>query len=397
MSEHDYAWKPDACAIAGIGTTAYTKSSGASVTALAAEAALAAIEDAGLEPADIDGFVRSDYDEASPAALADTLGIDDIAYWGQTGAGGAAPCAMVGQAAAAILSGQARHVVVYRALNGRSGRRLGQGVPAAAAVGGGSGYLELFSPWGMTSPGQFFAMLARRHMEEFGLTDRTLAEIAMVCRRRANANPAAMMHGRTMSLDDYLESRMIASPLRMFDFCLETDGAAAVVVTSSPRARDLKQRPALIRSVAQSTGSSRLGPGQMYPVLMGQSLTDLASRRAADRLYERAGLSPADVDVAQLYDCFTITVFLQLADYGFCSQEDAVAFVESGALDVGGALPINTAGGQLSESYIHGMNHIVEAVRQVRGTSTSQVPGAEVSLVTSAPPPGTSAMILVAS
>lgn len=395
MSELSYDWVPDACAIAGIGTTAFTKSSGVSPTALAAEAALAAIGDAGLEPGDIDGFVRSDYDETSPVALADALGLEDVAYWGQTGAGGAAPCAMVGQAAAAVRSGLARHVLVYRALNGRSGRRLGRGVPPAAGVGGGSTYLELFAPYGLTTPGQFFAMVARRYMTEYGLTERALADIALTCRRRANANPAAQMYTRTLTADDYFDARMISAPLRLFDFCLETDGAAAIVVTSTPRARDLAQRPVLIRAVAQAAGG-RVGPGQMYPVLMSESLTGLSSRRAAGRLYERAALGPEDVDVAQLYDCFTITLFLQLADYGFCKPEETTEFVGSGALDLGGAIPVNTAGGQLSEAYIHGMNHVVEGVRQIRGTSTGQVPGAQVSLVTSAPPPGTSALLLVA-
>lgn len=389
-------WVPDACAVVGIGTTEYTKRSGVSPTALAAEAALNAIADAGLDPADVDGFVRSDYDEASAVALADALGVDDIAYWGQTGPGGSGPCAMVGQAVAAITSGQAETVVVYRALNGRSGRRLGKGVSVQGGVGGASSYLELFSPYGVTSPGQFFAMIARRHMNELGLTQEALAEIAMVCRRRANANPAAQMFDRELTLEDYYASRMISDPLRLFDFCLETDGAAALVVTSAERARDLAQKPALIRSVAQGTGV-RVGPGQMYPVLMGESLDHLTSRRTAQRLYERAGLAPSDVDVAQIYDCFTVTVYLQLADYGFCKPDEVSAYIESGALDLGGPIPINTAGGQLSESYIHGMNHIVEGVRQIRGTSTSQVPGAEVSLVTSAPPPGASALLLVAS
>jgi acetyl-CoA acetyltransferase len=391
-----FPWEPDLCAIAGIGTTTYSKASGVSPAALAAEAAIAAARDAGLPVTDIDGIVRSDYDEVSAAALADTLGIDDLGYWGQVGAGGAAPAAMVGQAVAAIRSGLASNVLVFRALNGRSGRRLGKGVPTTAAVGGGSSYLELFAPYGMTSPGQFFAMVARRHMAEYGLTPDTLAEIALTCRRRANANPAAQMYERELDRDGYFASRMIADPLRVFDFCLETDGAAAVLVTSAERARDLAQKPALIRSVAQAT-TPRLGPGQMYPVLMSDSLTDLSSARVAKRLYERAGLGAADVDVAQLYDCFTITVFLQLADYGFCKPGDAAAFVADGALEFGGSLPINTAGGQLSEAYIHGMNHVVEGVRQIRGTSTSQVPGAEVSLVTSAPPPGGSALLLVAA
>lgn len=389
-------WRPDTCAVAGIGTTEYSKKSGVSVTSLAAQAALEAITDAGLKPSDIDGLIRSDYDETSQVALADAIGADDIAYWGQNGPGGSGPCAMVGQAVAAIMSGQATTVLVYRALNGRSGRRLGKGVSVEGGVGGASSYLELFAPYGMTSPGQFFGMIARRHMSEHGLTHEALAEIAMVCRRRANANPAAQMYDRELTVDDYYASRMISDPLRLFDFCLESDGGAALVVTTTERARDLRQPPVLINSVAQATGL-RVGPGQMYPVLLGESLEHLTSKRVAERLYGRSGLTPADVDVAQLYDCFTVTVYLQLADFGFCSRDDVSGFVESGALDLGGAIPINTAGGQLSESYIHGMNHIVEGVRQIRGTSTSQVPGAEVSLVTSAPPPGASALLLVAA
>jgi acetyl-CoA acetyltransferase len=390
------AWIPDRCAIVGIGTSGYSKASGVSTTSMAAEASLAAIADAGLVPGDIDGLIRSDYDETSQVALADALGADDIAYWGQNGPGGSGPSAMIGQAVAAIVSGQATSVLVYRSLNGRSGRRLGKGVSVEGGVGGNSSYLELFAPYGVTSPGQFFAMIARRHMEEHGLTQEALAEIAMVSRRRANANPAAQMYDRELTLDDYYASRMISDPLRQYDFCLETDGAAAVVVTSAERAKDLAQPPALIRSVAQGTGL-RVGPGQMYPVLMGESLEQLTSRRVAERLYRRAGMTGADVDVAQLYDCYTVTVYLQLADFGFCKRDEVSGFVESGSLDLGGAIPINTAGGQLSEAYIHGMNHIVEGVRQIRGTSTSQVPGAQVSLVTSAPPPGASALLLVAS
>lgn len=390
------AWVPDRCAVVGIGTTGYSKASGVSVTSLAAEASLAAIDDAGLVPDDIDGLIRSDYDEASQVALADALGIDDIAYWGQNGPGGSGPPAMVGQAVAAILSGQATNVLVYRALNGRSGRRLGKGVSVEGGVGGSSSYLELFSPYGVTSPGQFFAMIARRYQEQWGLTPDALAEIAMVCRRRANANPAAQMYDRPLTLDDYYSARMISDPLRLYDFCLETDGAAALVVTSAERARDCAQPPVMIRSVAQGTGT-RVGPGQMYPVLMGDGLDNLTSRRVAERLYARAGLTASDVDVAQLYDCFTITVYLQLADYGFCDRMDTSAFIRDGALDLDGQIPINTAGGQLSEAYIHGMNHILEGVRQVRGTSTGQVPGARVSLVTSAPPPGSSALLLVSA
>jgi len=166
-----------------------------------------------------------------------------------------------------------------------------------------------------------------------------------------------------------------------------------VVVTSADRAHDGPQAPVLISAVAQSSGPE-VQLGLMFPVLTRSRITDLPSRQAAPLLYERAGLGPADIDVAQLYDCYTITVLLQLEHYGFCALGEGGPFVESGAIDLGGAIPVNTAGGNLSEGYIQGMNHIVEGVRQMRGTSTSQVPGAATCLVTSSPPAGTSALIL---
>jgi len=203
------------------------------------------------------------------------------------------------------------------------------------------------------------------------------------------------MHDKELSMDDYMAARMISRPLRLFDCCLETDGAAAVVVTTTERARDLANAPAVIRAVAHSSGP-RVQPGQMFPALLRDSITSQPARYTAQRLYEKAGLGAADIDVAQLYDCFTITVLMELEDFGFCDTGEGGRFAASGALELDGALPINTGGGHLSEGYIHGMNHIVEGVRQIRGTSTSQVSGAEVCLVTSAPPPASSALVLVA-
>ena len=197
-------------------------------------------------------------------------------------------------------------------------------------------------------------------------------------------------------MDDYLAARMIAEPLRLFDFCLETDGACAVVVTSAERAAGLAQPPALIRAVAQGSIPDPQ-PGLQFPVLMRESITTLPAWSVADTLYRRAGIGPEDVDVAQLYDCFTITVLLQLEDWGFCKKGEGGPFVASGEVDLGGTIPINTGGGHLSEGYIHGMNHIVEGVRQVRGTSTNQVPGAETCLVTCTPLPPGSALLLRAA
>jgi acetyl-CoA acetyltransferase len=390
------SWQQDRTAIAGIGATDFSKASGRSTLTLATQASLAALRDAGIDPRDVDGIVRCDMDTVRPVALADSLGVRNLTYWGDTGPGGSGPAAMVGQAVAAIQAGLATCVVVFRSINGRSGERYGKGYADDGRAGGGSTFEEFFLPYGMQTPGQYFAAVAQRHAIEHGTPPEALGRIAMACRRHANNNPAAQMHSRTMSMEDYLGSRMLSTPLRLFDFCLETDGACAIVVTTAERARDLAQPPVLVRSVAQSSGRDAQ-PGLMFPALLRPTTTSWSSKPLAETLFARAGLTAADVDVAQVYDCFTITTLVQIEDYGFCEPGGAGDFIQDGTLEVGGALPINTSGGHLSEGYIHGMNHVLEGVRQIRGTSTNQVPGAQVSLVTSAPPPGGSALLLVAA
>jgi acetyl-CoA acetyltransferase len=384
----------DACAISGVGATAFSRKSGRSVLSLAAEACAAAMEDAGASVTDVDGIVRCEQDVVMHNDLADVLGLAELNYWGSTGTGGSAPGGMVAQACAAVATGLAKAVVVFRSLNGRSGVRYGQG-NFAHRVGGNGSYDEYFMPYGLIAPGQMFSLIARRHMIEFGTTQEQLGAIALACRARANANPAAQMYERPMTLEDYLTARIISEPLRLYDYCLETDGACAVVVTSAERARDAASRPAMVRAVAQG-GDVGQQPGLVLTSLMRADLTTQPSARTAEMLYARAGLGPDDVDVAQFYDCFTITVLLQIEDYGFAGKGDGGPFAASGALDMQGRLPINTAGGNLSEGYIHGLNHVVEGVRQIRGTSTSQVPDAEVCLVTSGLPTATSALILTA-
>jgi acetyl-CoA acetyltransferase len=387
------AWQRDKYAIVGIGATDFSRQSGRSELTLAAQASAAALADAGLSPSDVDGIVRCDYDEVRPHDLAAALGVTDLSYWSDAGPGGNAPCAMIGHAVGAIASGQATTVLAFRALNGRSGRRYGLSETSDRRVGGDGSYDELAKPFGLLVAGQAYALIAQRHMAEFGTTPNQLAEIPMVCRRRANANPAAQMHDRTLTLADYLNARIISTPLRLFDFCLETDGACAVVVTSLDRARDCRQRPVLISAVAQAAGPSPQ-PGLDISALMRPEITTLPAHDVAAKLYARAGLGPSEIDVAQFYDCFSITVLMQLEDYGFCRKGEGGAFAASGALDLGGVLPINTAGGNLSEGYIHGMSHIVEGVRQLRGHSTSQVAGAQTCLVTSTALPPGSAMVL---
>jgi acetyl-CoA acetyltransferase len=295
----------DRCSIVGVGSTDFSRSSGRSDLSLATEAALAACEDAGIAPAEIDGIVRADMDLVRHQDLAESLGIPDLSYWGETGPGGVAPPATVGQAVGAILSGQATTVLCFRSLNGRSGRRYGLAPARADAVvaGGNGSYDEFFMPYGLLTPGQIFAVIAQRHMLEHGTSEKDLGRIAVACRARANANPLAQMHDRTLTMDDYLAGRMIARPLRLFDFCLETDGASAVIVTSTERAHDCRKPPVLIRAVAQGSIPNPQ-PGTQFPVLMRDDITSLPARVVAERLFKRAGLGPQDIDVAQFYDCF---------------------------------------------------------------------------------------------
>ncbi|MCU1363826.1 MAG: lipid-transfer protein [Acidimicrobiaceae bacterium] len=383
------------CSIVGVGTTEYSRASGRTALALATEASLRALDDAGIKAAEVDGIVRCTDDVVLHNDLIETLALPNVEFWAHGGLGGTAPSAMIGYAVNAIRSGSAKVVLAYRSLNGRSGRRVGAGYGSQQAVvaGGEEGgrYDEYFLPYGLTTAGQMYALIAQRHMTEFGTTREQLGHIAMTCRRNAQSNPAAQMYGRPMTMDDYFNARMISSPLGLFDYSLETDGACAVVVTSTEQGRDSKTAPIAIAAVAQG-GSAGVQAGRTLSSLMRKDLLTFPSHLVAENLYRRANLGPSDIDVAQLYDCFTITVLVQLEDYGFCVKGEGGPFAASGALDT--TLPINTSGGHLSEAYMHGMNHVVEGVRQLRGESTRPVPGAEVCLVSSGAPPATSAMIL---
>ncbi len=387
----------DRTAVVGIGETAMTKRSGRSELELALDAIEAALADAGLTPDDVDGMVRFGHSQAgcSETLVAHNLGIDNLVWWSGVDYGGGASAALVGQAAAAVASGLATCVVGYRALNGSSGLRPGTNETTQLLAGQDPGYENHVVPQGLTSPVQFFALLARRHMHEFGTTSEQLGSFAVSTRAYANANERAQMHGRPMSLDDYLESPVISSPLRRNDCCLLTDGAGAFVVTSAERARDLKQPPVHVKGAIQGTMPKQEGP--LYSAIARHGLTETPAAYVAEELYARAGLGPEDIDVAQIYDCFTITALLQLEDYGFCKKGEAGPFVADGATRPDGDLPTNTAGGNLSEGYIHGVTHVLEGVRQLRGTSTSQVEGAETCLVTGGAPTPTSAVVLGAA
>jgi acetyl-CoA acetyltransferase len=377
----------DKCAVAGIGQTAFSRDSGRSVLSLATEAALKAIAD-GLEPADIDGIVRCESDTVMNYSLAASIGARNLAFWGDTGPGGVAPCMMMGLAMGAIMSGQAKAVLAFRSLNGRSETRLGgSGRHAGREISGGYGsYDEFFVPYGLQTAGQTFALMTRRHMLDYGTTAEQLGTVALTCRSHAAETPHAQMHGRALTMDDYLASRMISDPLRLFDYCMESDGACAVVITSTERARDLRKPPVTIRAVAGGAPRDHRA-GMMFPAVTRDDITELGGRQAGAELWRRAGVGPKDMDIAQIYDCFTISVLLQLEAFGFCGKGESGPYAASGAIAKGGEMPINTGGGHLSEGYVHGMNHIVQAVRQLRGEADMQIPGAELSLVTGGPLP----------
>ncbi len=375
----------DRAAIAGIGYTEFSKNSGVSTLELGLRAVTAALEDAGLPVSEVDGLATHRVgDSAMPATLAASLGIDDLKFFVDLFGGGSASHSIVGQAALAVASGVANTIVCYRALNARSEFRMGgSGRPAPDQA-----EFQYQVPYGYLAPPQQFAMAARAHMLQYGTTHEQLGQIAVQQRANAVDNERALMR-KPITLDDYLASRWVVEPFRLFDCCLETDGAVALVVTTPERARDLRRPPVWISAAAWGAGQTLYAD----PIA-----TQTAAARMAPRLFEMAGVGPADIDVAELYDCFTYSVVVQLEDYGFCAKGDGGPFAASGALARGGALPVNTHGGFLSEGYVHGLNHVCEAVSQLRGEAGSrQVEGAEVALSTSQPgyiSGNTSALIL---
>lgn len=382
----------DRCAIVGIGRTEYSRNSGRSALTLASEAVRSALADCGLTVADVDGLVRSDFDKVQAFSLAGALGAKNVGFWGDSGPGGCGPAMMLGLAIGAILSGQATTVVVYRSLNGRSGgARLGQGNRRTG--GGGETADEYFIPHGLLAAGHIFSLMTQRCMIERGLKPEHLAQIAVTQREHAQHAPHAVMHGKPLDMEGYYAARMLSTPLRLNDYCLETDGAAAFVVTSAERARDLPKKPVLVRAVAAAMPTD-VRPGMLFSTSVRDDLTELPAWQVAPRLWQRAGMGPGDIDIAQIYDCFTISVLLQLEAFGFCRRGEAGDFAMAGHLGRNGRLPNNTAGGNLSEGYIHGVNHFVEAVRQLRGEADMQIPEARTCLVTSGPVPLESAAIL---
>ena len=370
--------KDKAC-IVGIGETAYCRKpgSGLSEEALQLRAAVAALDDAGLKGRDIDGILAFP-NVGKCEAFAASLGSANLRFAAIIHMGGAAPVASLRLAAMAVATGAATHVLIPAGWNGYSGARVRQTVTTDRnSIPGGAIAWDYYLPQGLTVPPQWYALMARRHMHEYGTTHEQLGAVAVAMRRHAQLNPGAVMHGKPLTLADYLASPMLADPYRVNDCCLETDGAAACIVTTPERARDLGKTPVYIMGAAA---------GQPYPA------DEITNRRdfhatgltiAAPEAFRMAGVTPEDAHFAQIYDCFTFEVIQQLEEAGFCRRGEGGPFVEGGAIELGGRLPVNTHGGLLSEAHSLGIGHIVEAVKQLRGAAGArQVPGAEIGVVT---------------
>ena len=368
----------EAC-IVGIGETAFVRKpgSGLELLALQLQAAVRAIEDAGLSGPQIDGIMPFP-NLGHAEGFAANLGCHNLRFQSIVWMGGAAPVASLRVAAAAVQRGLANYVLIPAGWNGYSGARARETVAEdVSALPGGGIARDFYMPFGFTAPPQWYSVMARRHMHEFGTRSEQLGCIAVAMRKHAQLNPNAVMNGRPMTLEDYLASPMLADPYRFFDCCLETDGAAAVVVTTAERARDLGKEPVFIMGAASGQ------PRPADEITNRKDIFETGLSLAAPEAFRQAGISPADVDFAQIYDCFTFEVLQQLEEAGFCKRGEGGAFVEGGRIELGGDLPVNTHGGLLSEAHVLGMNHVVEAVRQLRGEAGErQVANAEVGVVT---------------
>ncbi len=366
----------DRTAVVGIGTTEFAKELPSTERRLALEAIAAALDDAGIRPDEVDGMSCYSMESTEEIDIARNLGFGDVTYFGKVPYGGGAGCGVVGQAAMAVAAGQCSVAVAWRSRK-RGARSSRPWAGVAKRVGGDQ--QRWTRPFGLLRPVDEIAVLTRRYMHTYGGTRDHLANVALAARRHANANPAATMGHKVLTRQEYLAARWISEPLCLFDNCLETDGACAVVITTTERARDLPQPPALIHSWAQSLPAQHQTMTNFFcdDPLRGPAWA------CAEKLWSLSEVGPADVDVAQLYDAFSPLVILSLEGYGFCERGEGGPFTDDGGIELGGRLPVNTSGGGMSEAYLHGFNLIVEAVRQVRGTSTNQVADAGFSLVTS--------------
>jgi len=378
--------------IAGIGATEFSMASHRSELRLAVEAVLAALADAGIAPEAVDGLVTLSADGSPEIEVARAIGADRLTFTGRAHYGGADSCATVRLAAMAVDTGAAEVVVCYRAFNERSGDRYGQGLAGLPAVPTAEAAQFGWSlPFGLVNAAGWMGLFARRYLHEYGATSADFGRVTVAARAYAATNPAARFYRRPITLADHQRSRWVVEPLRLLDCCLESDGAVAVVVTGRARAADGPAPPVAIRAAAQGAGGNQHLMAGHY---IDRPLDFPELTVTSGQLWAQAAIGPDDIQVAILYDHFTPMVLAQLEGYGFCPPGQAGAFVAAGEIGPGGSLPVNPHGGQLGEAYLHGMNGINEAVRQVRGSAVNQVANVEHVFVGTPPGGPTSGLIL---
>jgi len=382
-------------AIVGLGATEFSKNSGRTELRLAMEATLAALADAGIDPSEVEGFSSYSVDKVPEYEIARLLGAKNVKFFSQIPHGGGAACAPVLHAAMAVATGVAKTVVVYRAMNERSWYRFGTGsygfgsTPIFENVNYG-----WYMPHGFHTPAAWVGMFARRYMHTYGATSEDFGRVAVAVRDFAATNPAAFFYQKPITLAEHQASKWIAEPLHLLDCCQESDGAVAMVITSSERARDMKNKPVVIKAASQGITEGQ----QSMTSFFREDITGLPEMGVvAKELYAQSGLTPQDFQTAVIYDHFTPFVLAQLEEFGFCPRGEAKEFVRAGHHARGGKLPINTHGGQLGEAYIHGFNGVAEGVRQVRGTAVNQVADVRNVLVTAGTGVPTSGLILGAA
>lgn len=369
---------PDHATVYGVGESDYRRGTELSEVALTMIAARRACVDAGVDPSEIDGVVIPGARQVRVEDFASSFGLGDLRFSAKAELGGASSVAAIGLSTAAIESGRASRVLVAGGWRGYSDRRLGGGSDTlldnmARVFPAPLIRRDLEHPYGLMVPLQYYALQANRWIAEYEIDRDALATIALTARMNAQRNPKAVMHGRPLTAEEYSESAIISEPFRKFDCCLETDGAAAVVLGPGPR----RDRDVTVLAAAEGR------PSSPEDITNREDVLELGITRAAARAFDRAGCGPDDIDVWALYDCFTFVVLRQLEEMGVCPRGGSPELVKSKGIGIADGLPINPHGGLLSEAHVLGLNHVVEAVRQVRGECAErQVPGARTAAVT---------------
>jgi len=364
----------DKACVSGVGETVYERGSTKAAFELQIAASLNAINDAGLTPKDIDGIIPIGIVSGMAEDFVDNFGIPDLRFSALIPHGGASPAIALQTATAIVAGGICNHILIVfgrsvTASGNKAGARI-HNMPQFHYV------TEFEHPIGNSAPAQIYAPMARRHMELYGTTIEQFGAVAVAHRQHAILNQNAIMK-TPITLEDHRNSRMIADPFRLFDCSLESDGGAAVIISAADHAADLRNRRVFISGVAAGH------PDSPASITQRSDMTSLGLSKAAPRAFEMAGVKPNDIDVAEIYDCFTYAVIRQFEDMGFCKKGEGGPFVEGGRIGPGGALPTNTHGGLLSQAHVWGLNHIVELVRQLRGDAgKAQVPDAEIGVVT---------------